>query len=342
MRTINFASARRTASRCLVAAMVTICLAGSSVAHAAGSLKTDVGQLDKPTAKSYDDGKRAFDKQDYSTAGKTFNALLGRVPESPRNRTLRSWLILDAMTAYQAAFEVSGDVAMLRTGMDAYYAYFKSYRTAHNSSNIPEPVVEARHVLKEALAHAEGDNGGGGGGGGGGGTDPGGGGGGSDPGGGGGGGGTDPGAGGGGSDPGAGGGGGSGGGGSAPPPGGPRVSVSTDDPGKPGTMLIATGAVLLALGIGSTAMIGIGAIEGKRAREDQKLPGYTPEQRSNIDRRGRSMNNLLIAGAVTAPVLSIAGVALVIVGAKKKRETHLAFAPSLSPKLTGIVIRGRF
>jgi hypothetical protein len=94
--------------------------------------------------------------------------------------------------------------------------------------------------------------------------------------------------------------------------------------------------------VGSTAMIGIGAVEGNRAREDQKLPGYTPEQRANIDRRGRSMNNLLIAGAVTAPVLSVAGIALVIVGAKKKKETHIAIAPSISTRLTGIVIRGRF
>ncbi len=121
-----------------------------------------------------------------------------------------------------------------------------------------------------------------------------------------------------------------------------NAAGSTDDPENSGTTLIATGAVLLALGVGATAMIGIGAIEGKRAREDGKLPGYSDEQREGIDKRGRSMNWLLIAGAVTAPVLAIAGISLVVVGAKSKRKAQLALAPSVTRRFAGVVLRGRF
>jgi hypothetical protein len=36
--------------------------------------------------------------------------------------------------------------------LDIYYAYFKSYRDVHGSTNIPKVVVEQRFVMKDALA----------------------------------------------------------------------------------------------------------------------------------------------------------------------------------------------
>jgi hypothetical protein len=291
--------------RWTIAATMAVTMMASSVAEAAGTLRTVPSQLDKSDASKYGEGKRAYDKGDYASAAKTFAGIMGRVPESPINRTIRASLVLDVMAAYQAAYEGSGDIAMLKAGVDAYYAYFQAYRDAHASTNIPESVVEARFVLKEALGHAEAKKNGGK-------PDDGG----------------------------------------KPSDGGKpndgvtaasgSTAASTDDPGKPGTTLIASGAVLIALGVGATAMIGIGAIEGKRAREDGKLPGYTDEQRDTIDKRGRSMNSLLIAGAVTAPVLAIAGISLVVVGAKSKRKAQLALAPSVTRRFAGVVLRGRF
>lgn len=308
----------------LVAAAVAVTMASTGSVHAAGALRTVPAQLEKAEASKYAEGKRAYEKQDYATAGKTFTALLGRVPESPANRTIRASLVLDAMAAYRAAYEGSGDVAMLRSGMDAYYGYFRAYRDAHGSSNIPESVVEARFVMKEALERAQSgkpndgtpndgtpndgtpNNG-------------------------------------------------------TPndgrpsngtpndgtpndgtPSNGVAVHASTDDAAKPGTTLIATGAVLLVLGLGSTALIGIGAVNGKRAREDQKAPGFSPDQRSEFDRRGRTANTMLIAGAVVAPVLAIAGVSLIAVGATNKRKARLAVSPSVSSRFAGVVVRGRF
>ena len=314
--------------RWIVASSLATTLMASGLAQAAGTLRTVPSQLDKSEATKYGEGKRAYDKGSYAAAGKTFAGLLGRVPESPANRSIRASLVLDTMAAYQAAYESGGDVAMLRAGMDAYYDYFRAYRDAHASTNIPEPVVEARFVMKEALGHAEAagnrnngttnngttnngttNNG-----------NP------SDttptnaP--------TD-----------------------APNNGTPSNSnnarggsrsASTDDVPKSGTTLVATGAVLIALGVGATAMIGIGAVEGKRARSDQKLMGYSDEQRTDIDRRGRSMNTLLIVGAVTAPLLALTGVSLVVVGATQKRKAQLAIAPSLTTKFAGVMLRGRF
>ena len=312
--------------RWIVASSLATTLMASGLAQAAGTLRTVPSQLDKSEATKYGEGKRAYDKGSYAAAGKTFEGLLGRVPESPANRSIRASLVLDTMAAYQAAYESGGDVAMLRAGMDAYYDYFRAYRDAHASTNIPEPVVEARFVMKEALGHAEAagtrnngttnngttndgspsD------------TTP-----------------TDapnnaP--------------------NNATPSNGNNArgdsrgsrSGSTDDVSKSGTTMVATGAVLIALGVGATAMIGIGAVEGKRARSDQKLMGYSDEQRTDIDRRGRSMNTLLIVGAVTAPLLAITGVSLVVVGATQKRKAELAIAPSLTTKFAGVMLRGRF
>ncbi len=310
----------RPARQWLVAAVVAASLVLPGAAQAAGTLRTQTAQLERADATRYTAGKQAWDRQDFAAAAKTFEALLGRVAESPANRTIRASLVLDTMAAYRAAYERGGDVAMLRAGMNAYYGYFKTYRDTHASTNIPEAVVEARFVMKEALAHAES-------------------------------GGRRKAAGSGPAQPAA----------TEPAAAEPtaaepaaaepargagssgRGAFSTDDPRPPGTTLIATGAVLVALGVGATAMIGVGAVNGKRARADQKLPGYTPEQRDRIDRRGRMMNTLLIAGAVTAPVLAVAGITLVAVGvAKKKRASGLAFAPEITGRYAGITVRGRF
>ena len=314
--------------RWLVASTLALTLAHGTVASAAGTLNTSASALAKGERTRYEEGKRAWDKADYAAAGQTWNGLLGRLPESPETRTVRASIILDVMAAYQAAYDGSGDVQMLRSGMDAYYGYFKAYRDAHGTSNIPDQVAQARHVMKANLAKAEGNGGGAPNNGGGAAPNNGGG--------------AAPNNGGG-AAPNNGGGAPNNGGGAAPNNGGAGAhgAAQVDQP-RGTTPLIASGAVMLAIGLGATAMIGVGAVEGARAREDQKLPGYTDEQRARIDQRGRSMNALLITGAVMAPVFAITGVSLIIVGANNKRKAQLAFAPSVTRKFAGVVLRGRF
>jgi hypothetical protein len=320
----------RSLRRWIAAAVIAAALVPSGFANAAAPLRSNPSTLPKGDVRSkYEQGARAYEGADYAKAGKLWNELLGKLPETPSSRTMRASLVIDTMSAYQAAYEAGGDIAMLKAGMDAYYGYFKAYRDAHGSTNIPEPVVEARFVMKEALEHAEaggnrpndGKTGTGGTNGGGNananGTDNGG---------------TAA--------------GGTNGNGSAE---GKRAANGKPKRGRgdrgesdSATPLIASGAVLLALGAGASSMIAVGAVEGSRARQDQKLPGYTEAQRMNIDQRGRSMNSLLIAGAVVTPVLVLSGISLIAVGAAKRHKAQIAVAPSVSRKFTGIVLRGRF
>lgn len=314
----------------IAAAVVAAALLPAGFANAAAPLRSNPNTLPKGNVRNqYEQGARAYEGADYAKAGKLWGELLGKIPETPASRTMRASLVIDAMSAYQAAYDASGDVKQLQAGMDAYYAYFKSYRDAHGSTNIPEPVVEARFVMKENLTQAQagGTSGGGTNAGGtnGGGTN-----------------GDEPGGQNGGSTGAGGTSGGAGGGTNATAAGNGKPGRGDRGEPSPGTPLIASGAVLIALGAGASSMIAVGAVEGARARQDQKLPGYSDTQRMNIDHRGRSMNSLLIAGAVVTPVFVLTGISLIAVGAAKRHKAQLAVAPSVSPKFTGVVLRGRF
>lgn len=318
----------RSFQRWIAAAVIAAALVPSGFANAAAPLRSNPSTLPKGDVRNkYEQGARAYEGADYAKAAKLWAELLGKLPETPSSRTMRASLVIDTMSAYQAAYEANRDIALLKAGMDAYYGYFKAYRDAHGSTNIPEPVVEARFVMKEALEHAEaggnepsnGNTGtgstSGGGNANGNGTD--------------------------GTSAGGTNGNGSAGGKSAAN-GKPKRGRGDRSESDSATPLIASGAVLLALGAGASSMIAVGAVEGSRARQDQKLPGYSESQRMNIDQRGRSMNSLLIAGAVVTPVLVLSGISLIAAGAVKRHKAHIALAPSVSRRFTGIVLRGRF
>lgn len=319
----------------LAAVLVAAAIAtGPALASAApAELRTSTTSVPKGAARNrYVQGKTSYEAGQYEQAGDAWVELMGQVPESPKNRGLRAGLVLDAISAYSAAYEETGDITHLETALDHYYRYFTAYRDTYNSPNIPRPVVDARFALKDAIAAAKtggnassssdsggsarseaesSDSG---------------------------------------SSPAAGatsqeneneG---------APPPdrGAKPATVSRsisskDAPRSPGTPLIATGAAFVALGAGASSMIAVGAIEGQRAREDQKLPGYDDDQRARIDKRGKTMNAVLIAGAVLTPVFIGAGAALIAVGVKKNRNSRLqAVAPAVGPNFAGVTIQGRF
>ena len=337
-------------ARLAASAVAVSLMATPMVASAAPTLKSQPKQVPQSQRKAYAAGKKAFDAGDFARAGDEWAAVLSSVDEERANQGTRMRLVLDTIASYREAYAIDGDVAHLEAAMDSYYGYFKAYKDAYGSPAIPRPVVEARHQLKDELDQAK-SNGGGaaaaggssGDSGGGSGSDSSGSGdtttssdGDSDS--------TQPtthsaeGSSGstGGSDT---------GGSSA----GTSVSVSTagasgGDRSGAGTPLIAAGAAAMAVGVGSSSLIVVGAIEGQRARTDQKLPGYTDEQRDAIDKRGRQMNALFIAGLVTAPVLVGAGAALVAVGVKKRRSASrmASVAPMLGGSVAGVTISGRF
>lgn len=328
-------------ARLAASAVAVSLMATPVVASAAPALQSQSKQVPQSHRKAYAAGKKAFDAGDYGRAGDEWAAVLSGVDEDRANQGTRMRLVLDTIASYREAYAVDGDVAHLEAAMDAYYGYFKAYKDAYGSPAIPRPVVEARHQLKDELDKAKQEDGGAApaaaGGGSGGSTDnttssegdsdssqP-----------------TTHSA-----EGSSGSTGGSDTGGSSA---GTSVSVSTSgasggDRSGAGTPLIAAGAAAMAVGVGSTSLIVVGAIEGQRARADQKLPGYTDEQRDAIDKRGRQMNALFIAGLVTAPVLVGAGAALVAIGVKKRRvaSSMASVSPMLGGGLAGVTIRGRF
>jgi hypothetical protein len=272
------------------------------------------------TQDRYRKGRDAYDAQRYEEAGQLWATVLDQIPESPRNSGLRSKLILDIMTAYRAAYDEVGDVALLEQGLEHYFRYYALQKQTYSSPRIPREVVVARYDLKNAIDEAkkngETENGE---------TEE----------------------------------------NTAGQPvsegkhpaeqdgapaedatSGERVGVSISGGGskdRSATPLIAAGAAVLALGVGASAMIAVGAIEGQRAREDQKTPGFSDEQRDRIDQRGRSMNALFIAGLVTTPVLIGTGAALIGVGAKRRKDRGVsAVVPTFGRSFVGVTLQGRF
>lgn len=332
----RFRTARRLATSLVVAALITTPVAAS----AAPGVQSKSSSMPSEHRKDFAAGKKAFTSGDYARAGDEWAAILNGLPETTKTQGTRMRLVLDTIASYREAYQVDGDVSHLQAGMDTYYAYFTAYKGAYGTPAIPRPVVTARHELKAELDEANdkanddddaagaaaatvaaGDSD----------TDP------SDnpddsssptaqPA-------DDPSAPTGGSDA---------GGSDA----GTTVAISTGQPtaDRNGTPLIAAGAVLMAVGVGASSLIAVGAIQGKRLRNDQKQPGFDDEQRARMDKQGRTMNAVLIAGVVATPVLVGAGIALVAVGAKKRKQSALraSVTPMFSRGVAGINVSGRF
>ena len=305
----------------LVAAAVLVC-AAPAIASAAPALNSTAKQMPKSASRDYKTGQAAYDSGKYSEAGQSWANALDKIPEEPKHQGKRADLILDVMVAYTEAYRQSGDVAELEAGLEHYFRYFGVWKSAYGNPRIPRAVVDARYELRDLIndAKAE-DNGGAAAAAAGAPAGPN----------------EDP-----------------AGDNEDPPPGTDaedergsedpgstdsansdaapagqgnssgseaNVSVSGGSQGdRAGTPLIAAGAAVLAIGVGASSMIAVGSIEGKRAREEQHTPGLTDEQLATIDKRGKTMNSLFIAGLVVTPVLVGGGAALLGVGVSRSRK----------------------
>ncbi|HWB76817.1 MAG TPA: hypothetical protein VG755_17745 [Nannocystaceae bacterium] len=118
----------------------------------------------------------------------------------------------------------------------------------------------------------------------------------------------------------------------APPP---RVEPSAkptrvDEPTKPthaqGRGAIIGGSVLLGLGGVTGALLITGVAIGRAANDVD--PDESMQARGEQFDRGRAGNKLAIAGAVLTPLLLAAGIALVVVGAKRRKASRVALTPS--------------
>lgn len=143
-----------------------------------------------------------------------------------------------------------------------------------------------------------------------------------------------------------------------PPP--PPDERKGDDGGKPkvvvvttnnGTGLIVGGAVVAAMGLGALAMIPVGVVRGNTAEGDyeRSIPGSPEQQRAEFD--GHQADDILIAGAVLAPILLAGGSVMIAFGVKARKKwqrdqqnlfSTVRPAPVLTRSYAGFTLQGRF
>lgn len=332
-------------ARSLVALIALAAALPALPASAAPALHAKSKELPVTERAVHQRGNEAWKNGDFTLAGDAWARVLGSIPEGRGNAGIRMHLVLDAISAYREAYATTGDLEHLRTGLETYYAYFRAWKSAYGNPGIPRPVIEARHALKADLERAQeepapppapppaGEPGS---------AD------------------ASPSA-----APGS-----SESDGSSDPDDDPAATTTSPaDPGdetenedaaagpaaavrvtgasgkdRAGVPLIAAGAVVAAMGAGASSMIAVGAVEGARAREDQAVPGYDDEQRGRIDDRGRTMNAVMIAGLVATPVLLGGGIAMVVIGAKKRQRAlaTASFTPMYRRGVAGVAVHGRF
>ncbi|MDC0675164.1 hypothetical protein [Nannocystis radixulma] len=120
-------------------------------------------------------------------------------------------------------------------------------------------------------------------------------------------------------------------------------------PAKPWKGLAIGGGVMIGLGVGAAVVAGVGGARGRSLEQEFDAPGNmcsldmpSPDCQGLLD-RGKSANSMAIAGAVLAPLLAGAGVALLVVGLKRRGQANkTSFAPALGPGFAGISLRGSF
>ena len=120
----------------------------------------------------------------------------------------------------------------------------------------------------------------------------------------------------------------------------PASDAGGDD--NPGKGLVLTGVALTAVGGVALGVSAAGMVLGNQANDISGLdPADIDGRREQFD-RGRNMNLLAISAGIGAGVLIGTGVALLVVGKKKGKESQAAVWPTLSPTGAGLTATARF
>jgi hypothetical protein len=123
----------------------------------------------------------------------------------------------------------------------------------------------------------------------------------------------------------------------------PETRVDDDPRGRrPGTGLIASGAIVLGVGLGALTVMAVGMARAKQAETFEAE--QTPNERRDQIGRGLSGNAMAAAGAAVGATAVVAGVVLVAVGAKRRRADakRVSFTPTAGPRGGGASIKVRF
>lgn len=134
-----------------------------------------------------------------------------------------------------------------------------------------------------------------------------------------------------------------------PTPGGDDLPPDQPQPqGRPWKGLVIGGAVMLGVGATLGLVAGLGAVKVKQLERqfddpanDCSLTMPSATCQDLLD-QGRGSSRLTIASAVVAPLVLGGGIALLVVGLKRRSQPKQALAPALAPGFVGLTLRGSF
>jgi hypothetical protein len=322
-----------------IAAAALACTLAAAGTPARAAAAPDANEIER----LYNEGSSRNANKNYSGAAESWTELLELMQENSANQSTRENVLLNVLDAYMNAYngmrkaDNTKDIQHLRNAQSVLTKYLGAWQSAYGrGKGVSSAVQEKANALDEMIKKAEEED-------------------------------------------------------KAPPPVDPNpketpTNGETDKPPPPppiqlppeknGIGLIAGGAVMLGVGVGSLALIIVGGVRGPKYEKDferanagvQELCGDQDEavcymgldmtqqaqleqlvnDRDDAEKKGKQANALTIAGAVIAPLLIAGGATMLAFGIKRNREAKAAsrpnatFQPTVSPRFTGFVIQGRF
>lgn len=295
----------------------------------------------------YNEGADRNSAKNYSGAAESWTELLVLLPEQSANQSTRENVLLNVLDAYMNAYsgmrkpDNTKDITYLRNAQRVLAQYLGAFQSAYGrgkgvSAQVQQKANELDELVKKAEEEARGS------------------------------------------------------GTTTTPPedddGKGKDGGTKDDPPPPppiqlppennGIGLIAGGAVLVGVGLGSLALVIVGGVNGPKWEKEfetkdaaignicgsmdedacamngsipdsEQVPGLV-EDRDYAAKKGKQANSLTIAGAVIAPIFVAGGAVMLAFGIKRNREAKAAarpsarFSPNVGRNYAGFVIQGRF
>jgi tetratricopeptide (TPR) repeat protein len=132
-----------------------------------------------------------------------------------------------------------------------------------------------------------------------------------------------------------------------------KRTVPPSDDAKPSTPLIATGSVLLALGVAGAlgGALGIGfAVQRKNDDLDEILEGGNPGEvgyadAKDIEKDAKRLVTFQYVAAGLGAAVAVTGAVLLGLGLKRRsdaKKNNLSLAPGVGPRSAGFVLQGKF
>lgn len=257
----------------------------------------------------FNEGQAQFDRGEYLEAARTWLAAAANVRETTIHRDNRAAVYEYVVDAYARALENETRPEPLREAFAALDAYCEGFTRAYGTETPVSPkIAAARDEYRQRLAAVEAEK-------------P-----------------KD-----------------------SPPPPGPEPKpeapqqevkppiADAPPPGeRPWKGLAIGGGVLIGLGVGAGVLGAVGAARGRSLTREFDDPANmcslqmpSPACQALLDRGERS-DAMGIAGAVAGPILVGAGVALLVVGLKRRSAPRTSVAPRLGPGFVGLGLHGSF